>query len=208
MLPAKINLPATTGRVMAYMTEQEINRLTETWQDYADNPTGRNVKHTRRYFVLFLFLRFTGARISEILGIKDDDIDTRAGTVRIRTLKQRKGKNANRERTVPIPQTLIAEYLKYTRDYPADRNELVFKGVTRNNFWSRYNAMAGKAGIKEELRHPHTLRHTRAMELLRAGMPITAVRNLLGHASIETTAIYLNIGNAETAALMREKGLI
>lgn len=41
------------------------------------------------------------------------------------------------------------------------------------------------------------------------GMPITGVMNLLGHASIERNhGVYLNIGNAETAALMKEKGPI
>ncbi len=65
-----------------------------------------------------------------------------------------------------------------------------------------------KANIPENISHPHVLRHTRAIELLRAGIPVTAVQQLLGHASLNTTAMYLRYSNIEIQEILKTKGLI
>jgi len=48
-----------------------------------------------------------------------------------------------------------------------------------------------KAGIPREKAHPHILRHSRAMEMIKAGMPLTIIQNILEHASLNSTAVYL-----------------
>ena len=76
--------------------------------------------------------------------------------------------------------------------------------------------MADQAGLlREELAggnrelfpHPHTLRHTRAVELLNAGIPVTAVQDLLGHSSLLTTAQYLRLSGQDIENMLRGKGL-
>ncbi|WP_456324098.1 tyrosine-type recombinase/integrase, partial [Desulfonauticus submarinus] len=59
-----------------------------------------------------------------------------------------------------------------------------------------------------KLAHPHILRHTRAIELLRNGVPVTIVQDILGHSALTTTAIYLRISGQEAKGILKEKGLI
>jgi site-specific recombinase XerD len=56
--------------------------------------------------------------------------------------------------------------------------------------------------------HPHVLRHTRAMEMVRAGVPLTIVQQILGHANLNTTAVYLQFSGQEAKAILKERGLI
>jgi len=59
-----------------------------------------------------------------------------------------------------------------------------------------------------KIAHPHVLRHTRAIELIRNGIPVTAVQTILGHSSLNTTAMYLKYSNTEIQAIMKAKGLL
>jgi len=62
--------------------------------------------------------------------------------------------------------------------------------------------------IPRNLAHPHILRHTRTIELLKAGVPVTMVQDILGHSALTTTAIYLRISGYEAKEILRQKGLI
>jgi molybdate transport system regulatory protein len=65
-----------------------------------------------------------------------------------------------------------------------------------------------KAHIDKKLAHPHTLRHTRAIELLKAQVPVTIVQQILGHASLSTTAMYLRYSASETRRILKDRGVI
>ena len=80
--------------------------------------------------------------------------------------------------------------------------------VDRSNFNKVFKELCIESNIQKELAHPHILRHTRAIELLRAGVPVTIVQDLLGHSALTTTAVYLKISGQEAKWIMREKGLI
>lgn len=203
MYPVKRSNPLMTKMGEVYhFTDDELNRLTmefETWM--TERP-----KQRCRYWLVFLFLRYTGARVSEVLMIDEArDIDYRNSTVRLITLK-RLSKKKGQYRIVPIPNKLISEYLRMVKLYPKIEGR-AFR-VKRNNFFLIFRNLCLKAGIPKEIAHPHTLRHTRAIELLRAGIPVTAVQQLLGHASLNTTAMYLRYSNAEIQEMMKLKGLI
>ena len=78
----------------------------------------------------------------------------------------------------------------------------------RSNFYAVFRKLALKAGIPAELAHPHILRHTRAIELLRNDVPITIVQCILGHASLSTTAVYLRYSSVETKQILKNRGVI
>ena len=80
--------------------------------------------------------------------------------------------------------------------------------VYRNNFYIIFQERCQEAGIPRELAHPHILRHTRAIELLRAGVPVTIVQDLFGHSALTTTAIYLKISGQDAKGILKGKGLI
>lgn len=154
---------------------------------------------------MFLLLRYTGARISEVLSIDERrDFDYRNSAVRLPNLKRAKRKK--QYRIVPIPDRLISEYLRFIKLHPRQEGK-VFR-LKRNNFFVVFRDLCIKAGIPRDIAHPHTLRHTRAIELLRAVVPVTAVQHMLGHASLNTTAVYLKYSNVEIQAMLKMKGLI
>jgi len=107
---------------------------------------------------------------------------------------------------------------------PKDKNDLVsinqfvvklfpsieqkaFK-LKKNNFLIVFKKLCKKANIPAKIAHPHVLRHTRAIELIRNGIPVTAVQTILGHSSLNTTAMYLKYSNTEIQAIMKAKGLL
>jgi molybdate transport system regulatory protein len=146
-----------------------------------------------------------------VLQIQDDsDIDTRAAKIRLKTLKREQPV----DRLVPVVHELISEIASFLMDFPRLRGQVL--QVDPSNFRKRFYELADKAGLlqqefangKNELfPHPHTLRHTRAVDLLSAGIPVTAVQDLLGHSSLLTTAQYLRLSGQDIENMLRGKGL-
>ncbi|MEA2067072.1 MAG: site-specific integrase, partial [Thermotogota bacterium] len=164
-----------------------------------------------RYWLTFLMLKFTGARIGEVLLIDDTtDIDFRNAEIKLTILKRhnksrKNGKKRNTTRIVPVPANVTSEIATYIAEYPHMRGK-VFK-IYQSNFRRKFYELAKKAGVPKDLGHPHILRHTRAIELLRAGVPVTIVQDILGHSALTTTAIYLRMSGQEAKGILRERGL-
>lgn len=188
------------GEVPAHLTEEELNRLVRRYQEWFDsNPQGWRARH----WIVFLTLRYTGARISEVLAIDDQrDIDFRRSEITLITLKRRK----TSKRVVPVPDRLIAEIARVLAEFPKLKGNL-YK-LHRSTFFLNFRERCREAGIPRELAHPHVLRHTRAIELLRSGVPVSAVQQLLGHSDISTTAIYLQFSGVELKRLLQDRGLL
>lgn len=194
-----------TSRAVKYLSSIELVTLEQAWQKARD--TALRPKQFGRYGLVFLLLRHTGARLTEVFGIDDTrDVDFRNAEIRLVTLKQRTKKGSLPTRIVPVPPWVTNEIAAYLVQYPEMKGR-VFK-LKKQNFWVRFRAIALEAGIPEDLAHPHVLRHTRAIELLRAGIPVTIVQDLLGHSSLTTTAVYLRMSGAEAKAVLKERGII
>ncbi len=197
--------PVSAGRGLpSYLSEAQVNSLTQTFQSWFDSAkTAGTRKRRARYWGVYLMLRFTGARLGEVLQVDDiQDIDWRRAEVRLKTLKRR----GDAARTVFLPANVVAELSQILVEFPSLRGCL-FR-LDPSAFRKAFLARCREAGIPRELAHPHVLRHTRAIELIRAGVPLTLVQSLLGHASLTTTAIYLQIHPVEAKAILRERGLI
>jgi integrase len=106
------------------------------------------------------------------------------------TLKQRKRRIF---RAVPIPRSLLPMLIAY-----ANGREGRIWPWGRTNGWKIVKAVMHKAGIVECLCKPKALRHAFAVEAGQKGIPLNIVQRWLGHARIETTAIYASaIGDEE-----------
>lgn len=158
-----------------------------------------------------------GLRVSELVGLNEGDlffekIDGREQlTLRVRG----KGK---RERLIPAPRdcwALLRAYLghdmleKMDRTLPSGevvlfvsiRNHRVpphgyfgeHRRLTRGAVFRFFRRYAEKAGAPKEQRHPHAARHLFATELLEGGTDLVEIQASLGHASIESTRIYLHL---------------
>ncbi len=130
-----------------------------------------------------------GLRCSEVRKLRVADTDIQRGMMHV---KQGKG---SKDRCLPLGKMLcrgIAQYI--TAEHP--RNYL-FEGnggealSQRGTQWVVGQAVK-RAGIRKEV-HTHTLRHSYATHLLEQGVNILTIKNLLGHAHIETTMVYLHI---------------
>lgn len=202
------------GRAVRYLSEPQVNALTEAFQMWHDSaPSEAQWKLRGRHFLTYLVLHFTGARLGEVVGTEDkthvgvndrEDVDFRQGEIRITTLKQR---NGNRPvRIAPVPLNLTSEISAYWGRFPNMRGK-VFSMIPMS-FRRMFYLRAKEAGIPKDLAHPHILRHTRAIELLRGGVPVTVVQDLLGHSSLTTTAVYLRLSGQEARSILKDKGFI
>lgn len=137
-----------------------------------------------------LTMAFTGARISEVLALTANRIDVADEAIIFETLKQRKKKVF---RAIPIPRALIPLLASYS---VGKSGPLWPWGRTTG--WKIVKAVMRQAGIAESLCKPKALRHAFAVEAGQKGIPLNIVQRWLGHARIETTAIYASaIGDEE-----------
>ena len=147
-----------------------------------------------------------GLRISEALHLRTADLRLEAGRITALTVLQGKG---GKDRVVyPTPQ-LSDKILLWlaARDKLEGANGTVFcrvKGshaqpVGVRTVQELVKRLAAAAGIDKRI-SPHSLRHTAATRALRAGANLRVVQKNLGHARLETTAIYTHIEDSERAA--------
>ena len=142
---------------------------------------------------MFELIYATGLRVSELIGIRTEQLNLRQGVARVT------GKGG-KERLIPLgeqAQDWIERYYKESR--PALLRGSVVDEVfvsnrraamTRQMFWFMVKRYATIAGIDAKRISPHVLRHCFATHLLNHGADLRALQMLLGHSSLSTTQIY------------------
>jgi integrase/recombinase XerD len=157
----------------------------------------RSTRQGRRDAILLSVLYDTGARVQEL-------IDLCVGDVRVETPAMvrltGKGKKIRLVPLMPSTAKILARYLhEEALDAPSRGNEPLFRNQKGSRFsrWGiRYvlNKYSGKTRREYPLippkLTPHTFRHTKAMHLLQAGNPPIIIRDILGHADIQSTEVY------------------
>ncbi len=173
--------PKREQRLPVVLSSEEVQRLFAVVQ---------NIKHK----ALFMVAYDVGLRLSEILNLRIEDIDSQRMVIRIR---QGKGKKDRYGRLSPGLLELLREYWRACRP-----ESLLFPGAHPNK---RYNIatpghilkkLCRKAGITKRV-SMHTLRHSFATHLLEAGTNLHVIQRLLGHSNIQTTCLYTHISIEE-----------
>ncbi len=139
----------------------------------------------------------TGIRVSELIGLKLNEVNFEMGFVIVY------GKGS-KERIVPIgeqAQEKLKVYMQHSRLLllkSREAKELFVtrrgKGMTRQGFWKLIKTYALKSGITKDI-SPHTLRHSFATHLLERGADLRTIQIMLGHSDISTTQIYTHVEN-------------
>lgn len=144
---------------------------------------------------LCLTLAHTGCRISEALALTPASVQTAEGVIAIRCLKKRNAAIVVRE--IPVPPLLIAELERVhqlSSLHPLQR----LWPLSRGRAWQLVKEVMIEAGIAEGVHaSPKGLRHGFGLHAIRCGIPLNLVQRWLGHASMTTTAIYLQAVGSE-----------
>jgi site-specific recombinase XerD len=186
-----IPLKRTQHKTVGYLEENEMQALFSSVKIESRNGTRDNA--------LLLVLYNTGSRVSEIVNLKLTDLRLE-GTAQVNLL----GKG-NKYRVCPLwPETVEAlhNYLihRNAKDPSSQHLFLNANGLPITRFGLRH--IIGKCTAAAQIKcpslnskkvNPHTIRHTTAMHLLRSGNDINMVSYWLGHASTNTTHVYVEI---------------
>lgn len=164
------------------LSEEEVPQLLQ-------QPSGDTIIGLRDRALLSL-LYGTGIRASECSGLNEQDVDLERRTVRVR------GKGGH-ERTVPLNEVVVRALAAYRLARGSHASGAMFvsrKGqrMSRNGIYDRVRMHARKSRLPKKV-SPHRLRHAFATHLVRAGVNLVTIRDLLGHRQITSTQIYLHM---------------
>lgn len=172
------------------LSVQEIDELLE-------QPARRNTPEAKRDRAMLELMYATGLRVTELVSLDVADVQLEGEKPYVRLV----GKG-NRERQIPLldqPVQELSDYIRFARPrLVGERDETALfvnrrgERLTRQGFWLILKGYALEAGIRGRVT-PHTLRHSFATHMLRGGMDIHKVQELLGHANISTTQVYTQV---------------
>jgi integrase/recombinase XerD len=178
--------------LVTYLEKEEMDALLAA--------PDRDTLQGRRDHAVLLFLYNTGARADEVAHVRIVDLDLGATPDRDRSSVLIHGKG-NKSRRCPLWARTVKELLPLVvnRD-PAEHAFLNRRGQPLTRFGihalvERYAAqVAGKLpSVARKRASPHTIRHTTATHLLRAGVDINTIRAWLGHVCLSTTNVYAEV---------------
>lgn len=188
------------GHEPNFLTVEQMHRLDAAFGAWVAKARGkRSVVSRNRARLVFLLLRYTGAKLGEILAINDQTDFVLA--CRKVLLGGGRGEDAKPRREVYLPGELHGELKQLLRDpdYAPLRGGIFHldQGYMRRVIYER----AGECGVPKHLANPNTLRRSRAVELLHNGVPLTVVQRILGHLTANSTAAFLDLPEEEQKRL-------
>jgi len=172
-----------TRKLPRVLSEPEMQRLLE-------EPEADTILGLRDRALLALFYA-TGVRVSEAAGLCERDVDLDQATVTVT------GKGGH-ERTLPLHAAAIEALRRYrhARGTAAPQSPFFLsrrrQRLSRGAVYERVRTLARRARLSMRV-SPHRLRHTFATHLMRAGVGLVTLRDLLGHRQITSTELYLHV---------------
>jgi len=175
-------------RLPSFIEQNDLNKFLN---ELKKNNSSEATLKEKTDFLIFEILYQTGIRRSELINLKETDIDQYSATIKVL------GKG-NKERIIPVNNQLI----KLIGDYISDK-KIEFPGLDQQALLVNkdgkelypkyiYNLVKEKLGkvSTSERKSPHVLRHSFATHLTNNGAQINAIKELLGHSSLAATQIY------------------
>lgn len=184
---AGLTLPKPSKVLPVYVRHEETESILDT-------PVAPDDFASVRDRLILDILYTTGMRCSELIGLRDADVDSARGELKVL------GKR-NKERIIPFGKELADAIDAYRatrrRETGIDRPDTFFIRADGSPLYP----MLVERIVKEALTghthatrlSPHTLRHSFATDMLNNGADLSGLQKLLGHASLETTQVYTHI---------------
>jgi len=187
--PEKVTLSKTPGRQVSFLENDEVERLRQAIP--TDSLNGLRDK------AIVSVLYATGLRLSEIVGLKRNQVSLVSGEFSVRG----KGGKVRPVFLTEVAQDDLATYVEsrsdtnpfvFIRHYKNPEHDSRKEPLTGRSIQRALAHYARAAGITKPM-SPHKLRHSFATDLLRNGADLRSVQALLGHSSITTTQVYTHI---------------
>lgn len=185
---------------VSYLDSARLEVLEQSFRDWIGASRRVDTSFSRaRMLYLFMLLRYTGARLGEVLSVSDEDILIADSKVRLGA--------GECLRRVPIPAALCSELALFL-DSPA---RVAFKGKIfdfdqghiRRYFYER----AQGAGLAREMGAPRVIRNSRAVEMLRSGVPLTVVSEVMGQASLDFAHDFQCFTESDVSSIVKRLAL-
>ncbi len=176
--------PKLNKRLPAFIEQKEMTGLLKG--EFADDWKGRT-----EYLILLLFYT-TGMRLSELIGLKENQVDSGYGQIKVT------GKG-NKQRIIPVSNELLLQLQEYISEKPVRLAgiENVFINEKGKPLYARqvYKMVHDNLSkvTTQKKKSPHILRHSFATHLMNNGADLNAVKELLGHSSLAATQIYTHL---------------
>lgn len=188
---------ANHGRIVSIPKEGQcldavqLGRLEQAFRKWADDSPREDVRNARqRILIIFLLIRFTGAKLNEVLALNPvEDIDIKGNAV---VLHNSDADKDNKHRRVQISETLSKEIQAvlskpFLQESPLDLFD-IDPGFVRRKFYER----AQDCGFPKRLGGPEMIRKARAVEMMQGNLPLPAVQKMLGHSTPNLTSSYVS----------------
>ena len=184
---SNLEAPHVEKKIPKILSGEEVEILLE-------QPKNCDNKGIRDKAMLEL-LYATGIRVSELINLDVSDVNVPMSFVRC--------KGGKKERIIPMghqAKDALENYINNVRKYMVkDENETALfvncsgARLSRQGFWKLIKYYQHIAGIETDIT-PHTLRHSFAAHLLENGADLHSIQEMMGHADISTTQMYLHLG--------------
>lgn len=169
-------------------------------------------QNNRFYYMLCLFLFETACRISEGLNAKFTDVDNIQNSIKLVNMKNKK----NTLKVLPISDTLKSLFFEHQLNNHMQKSDYILAKKPNTSPVSRqavdkylkkiFVKIFGKEYIDKA--HPHTFRHSRAIQLLNYGVDLRKVQTLLGHTNIMNTLVYTKFANVDFMKSIQENNIL
>jgi len=181
-----------------YLDPVQLNRLEQAFRQWVQDTPRADVRLSRkRISLIFLLIRYTGAKLNEVLALnpfRDINFDKQMVVF---------GKSDITPREVQIPETLSQEIQTALNDaaFQKSRGGLfdVDPGHVRRKFYERASA----CGFPKGLGGPDAIRKSRAVELMQGNMPLPVVQKILGHSTPNLTASFVSFSDDDIQQVAR-----
>jgi molybdate transport system regulatory protein len=174
---------------------EQLHNLEQAFRAWAGTPSGANRKSSRkRVLLIFLLIRYTGARLNEILRLNPDkDIDFPNGRVLLHKGVIKSGST----REVQVPGVVADEVQSALGELrPSSAAPEPFK-IDPAHVRRKFYDCAEAAGIPRDLGTPEAIRRSRAIELMQSNVPLPVVQRIMGHSTPNLAASYVEFSEEE-----------
>jgi molybdate transport system regulatory protein len=179
----------------------QLQSLEQSFRAWASAPAGGNRKLSRkRVLLIFLLIRYTGARLNEIFSLHPaNDIDFQKRKVLFHKGDVQNGST----REVQIPELLADEIKNTLSDLRLSSATPELFKIDPAHVRRKFYDCAEAAGIPRDLGTPEAIRRSRAIELMQGNVPLPVVQRIMGHSTPNLAASYVQFSEEEIRKVER-----